>query len=115
MGQTVFHGERPERALAILREPVGGADPQPAVVGRRQRGDRVVWQVAVGLVEDHKLVAVETRQPLVGAQPEVAVFRLRNGADRVLWQTALLRPDGARILRKTLARIQGERPDRKSV
>src|ERR1019366_6132305 len=76
--QTLFHGERAESALAILRQAVGGADPQTAVVGRGQRGDGVIRQIAIGLVVDHELIAVEARQTLVGAQPQVAVRGLRD-------------------------------------
>src|ERR1019366_6375947 len=75
-------------------------------------GVGVIRQIAIGLVVDHELIAVEARHPLVGAQPQVAVRGLRDGADGVLRQAALLRPYGARILCQALARIERERAGR---
>ena len=109
VGQALLEGESLEAAVVILRQTVGGADPQSAVVGGRQRGDGVIGKVAVGLVEDDELVAVEARQPFVGAQPQVSVGGLCDGADGVLRQPALLGPNGTRVLGQALARIECER------
>ena len=78
-----------ELPVAVMGQAVRSADPQAPVGAGRQGGvDRVRRQVAVGLVEDHEIVAVEARQSFVGAQPQVAVGGLRDGADGVLGQTS---------------------------
>ena len=109
VGQALLEGECLKAAVMVLREAVGGADPESAIVGRRQGGDGVIGKVAVGLVEDDKLVAIEASQAFVGTQPEISIFGLRDGADGVLRQPAFLGPDGTRILCQAFARIECER------
>src|SRR5205823_12582232 len=84
-------------------------------------------QVAIGFIEDHELVAVETRQPFIGPEPEESVGSLRDGSDGILRKPVLLVPNQAGILREALAGVerggtpwkhkdrQGRGPDRPAI
>ena len=60
----------------------------------------------MALREHREFVSVETHQAIVSHDPQAAIRRLRDRPHCIVGQPLLLRPNGGRILRKRLVRVE---------
>jgi hypothetical protein len=90
---------RVKLAVSITHETRDGSDPQSVVVRSSHSQDRAVLNPrGIGMIENAKMLSVETDEPLVRCQPEVSITRLSEAAHGAMWESLLDGPAAPHVL-----------------